>query len=136
MARRVITTMLCDPCLAEGNEVEGEELPPLPLIGNKPRILALCEDHRAEVYDPLVEMVREHGQIVDIEPGPRAVARPARTRTRTRPEREPEPEPESPAEEPVAEYECPDCARSFTTPQGLGAHRSRVHGYRKQEQTG
>jgi hypothetical protein len=28
-------------------------------------------------------------------------------------------------------YACPedDCSRSFETPQGLGAHRSRAHGY-------
>lgn len=25
---------------------------------------------------------------------------------------------------------CPDCAQSFASPQGLGAHRSRAHGYR------
>jgi uncharacterized C2H2 Zn-finger protein len=25
---------------------------------------------------------------------------------------------------------CPDCAQTFMSPQGLGAHRSRAHGYR------
>ena len=27
-------------------------------------------------------------------------------------------------------YPCPDCDRVFDKPQGLGAHRSRTHGYR------
>lgn len=27
-------------------------------------------------------------------------------------------------------YTCTDCDRAFATPQGRGAHRSRVHGYR------
>ena len=29
-----------------------------------------------------------------------------------------------------AEYPCPDCERHFSTPQGLGRHRTAVHGYR------
>ena len=28
------------------------------------------------------------------------------------------------------QYPCPDCDRVFDKPQGLGAHRSRAHGYR------
>lgn len=35
--------------------------------------------------------------------------------------------------EPVAKpdgFPCPDCDRVFDKPQGLGAHRSRSHGYR------
>jgi hypothetical protein len=28
-------------------------------------------------------------------------------------------------------YPCPDCDRVFDKPQGLGAHRFRAHGYRK-----
>lgn len=117
MARRVIVETLCDPCLAKGSEVAAEELPPLPLIGNKPRVLALCPDHRAEVYEPLLAMVKEHGQIVDIEPATGTTAK-ARVKTAT---------PEA------GSLDCPECRaaetpRSFTTPQGLGAHRYRVHG--------
>jgi uncharacterized C2H2 Zn-finger protein len=29
------------------------------------------------------------------------------------------------------EWQCPDCDRTFKSPQGLGAHRSRSHGYRR-----
>jgi uncharacterized C2H2 Zn-finger protein len=28
-------------------------------------------------------------------------------------------------------YHCPDCDREFDTPQGLGSHRARTHGYRR-----
>jgi uncharacterized C2H2 Zn-finger protein len=27
-------------------------------------------------------------------------------------------------------YSCPECDRTFRSPQGVGAHRSKVHGYR------
>lgn len=27
-------------------------------------------------------------------------------------------------------YVCPDCGREFTSPQGVGSHRARAHGYR------
>lgn len=117
MARRVIVETLCDPCLAQGTEVAAEELPPLPLIGNKPRVLALCPDHRAEVYEPLLAMVKEHGQIVDIEPATGTAPR-ARVKATT---------------SDGGSLDCPECRaagtpRSFTAPQGLGAHRYRAHG--------
>lgn len=115
MARRVIVETLCDPCLKAGSEVEAEELPPLNVVGNKPRIMALCPDHRVQVYDPLVEMVKEFGQIVDIEPK----AEPASGTKRKA--------------QAAGSYDCPECAaagepRSFSAPQGLGAHRYRAHG--------
>ena len=28
-------------------------------------------------------------------------------------------------------FACPDCGQTFTTPQGRGSHRGRVHGYRR-----
>jgi hypothetical protein len=28
-------------------------------------------------------------------------------------------------------FKCPDCGRAFSTNQGLGAHRARSHGYRR-----
>jgi uncharacterized C2H2 Zn-finger protein len=29
-----------------------------------------------------------------------------------------------------AEFTCPDCGKAFESPQGLGSHRARAHGYR------
>jgi len=33
--------------------------------------------------------------------------------------------------DPQKVFACPDCDRTFRNAQGLGAHRSRTHGYRK-----
>jgi hypothetical protein len=135
MARRVTVHTLCDPCLAMGSEVEAEELPPLNLVGNKPRTLALCEDHRKEVFDPLVQMVKDHGQILDIEPSASSgsgSAAPKRTAAKTA---------KAPAVTSSVGLECPECAeagtpRSFTAPQGLGAHRYRAHGVESTKKAG
>lgn len=122
MARRVIVELLCDPCLVQDkNEVEGEELPPLPLIGNKPRVLVLCPRHRAEVYEPLLQMVKDYGQIVDIDSqGTRTV--PAKKAS-----------PASAPARPTGDLRCPECGREdFGGPQGLGSHRFRAHGITKE----
>jgi C2H2-type zinc finger len=39
-----------------------------------------------------------------------------------------EPAPQQPEEQQPNAYVCPECGRSFTRPQALGAHRSRTHG--------
>jgi hypothetical protein len=127
MARRVIVKMLCDPCLAGGVEVEAEELPAMTLTGNKPRVLALCESHRNEVYDPLVAMLKDHGQIVDIEPATGTASAPKAAK-KTAAAKAP-----APGVSGEVQYHCPECReagepRSFTAPQGLGAHRYRAHG--------
>lgn len=31
----------------------------------------------------------------------------------------------------VPSFQCPDCGKTFKSAQGLGAHRGRTHGYRK-----
>ena len=120
MARQVIVQTLCDPCLAKGEEVDAEELPPLGLVGNKPRVLALCDVHRKEVYEPLVQMVKDYGQIVDIEPATASTPRkPAKAAAAPAP---------ASAALPCPECEAAGTPRSFNAPQGLGAHRYRAHG--------
>jgi len=127
MARRVTVQLLCDPCLADGKEVEAEELPPLNLVGNKPRVLALCEGHRAEVFDPLVEMVKAHGQILDIDAG--AAPAKASAKKSSRPAAS-----GASVGDPLV---CPECGRDdFAAPQGLGAHRFRAHGVASQAKAG
>jgi C2H2-type zinc finger len=39
-----------------------------------------------------------------------------------------EPAPEKPTEQQPDSYVCPECGRSFSRPQALGAHRRRAHG--------
>lgn len=65
MAREVITRVWCDLCLSEDTQTEGVETPPITLGGHKPRVLALCDVHTKEVYDPLRDLLREFGQVVD-----------------------------------------------------------------------
>ena len=59
MARRVV--VLCDVHLEEGERVEAAELPPITVEGNGPRVLALCEEHKRDYYDPFVELVEDLG---------------------------------------------------------------------------
>lgn len=118
MARRVIVETLCDPCLAGGVESQAVELPPLPLVGNKPRIVALCVKHHGELAEPLIEALKEFGQIVDIEGG--EVKRPKAGQKLRDAAND-------------GQFDCPECReagtpRSFAAPQGLGAHRYRAHG--------
>lgn len=63
--RRVKIDVLCDPCKAadEDSEVEGVELEiKLPDVPGKPRVLAFCDEHRKELYDPLVAVLIDLGQ--------------------------------------------------------------------------
>ena len=66
MAREVIVRTWCDVHLTQDDEhVEGEELPPLALAPRtKPKVVALCEVHRKEFYDPLVQLLADLGQPV------------------------------------------------------------------------
>lgn len=40
------------------------------------------------------------------------------------------PPPDVEPEKPAAGHACPDCDRTFATPQARGAHRAKAHGYR------
>jgi hypothetical protein len=67
MARQVTITTVCDVCLTDDNTEPAEELPPLnlPEVPGKAKVLALCEVHRKEFYDPLVRLLAALGQAVD-----------------------------------------------------------------------
>ena len=57
MAR--IVTVMCDVHLEQGERVEAEELPPISIEGKAPRVLALCEEHKRDFYDPFAELVED-----------------------------------------------------------------------------
>lgn len=126
MARQVTIRTLCDVCLKDSRETEAEELPPLNLVGNKPRILALCDEH-SKPYDDLVSLIKDFGQIVDIDGEP-----PVKEVTPRRPRAASKSTPTVAANS-GGEYECPECDNTFGTPQGLGAHRFRSHGVRSEQ---
>jgi uncharacterized C2H2 Zn-finger protein len=136
MARQVIVKTWCDPCLDADQETEGTELPPLklPELPGRARVLALCEVHRKEVYEPLVDMLRELGQTVDGEGNPAGARGPLKKT------------PMEPAGAPAAEARvgivdgkvkvtaaedgrvvCPTCSKSLKTRTSLQAHVRHVH---------
>lgn len=63
MARQVITKVLCDRhANLKDEQVEGEELDPITIGSNKPRVLALCGECRSEInIDSVIALVLEWG---------------------------------------------------------------------------
>jgi hypothetical protein len=66
MAREIITKVWCDVCQTEDPEnpvnTEAEETPPVTIGMLRPRVIALCETHKKERFDPFDELVRMYGQ--------------------------------------------------------------------------
>lgn len=147
MAREVIVKTWCDVCLDADENEEGRELPPLllpELPGNKARVVALCDVHEKQLYTPLVDLLLEHGQMVDEEgnpTGPRGKYGKAGGGMTC-----PECGHQSPNRgalsshtknmhgKALAEllgegtYTCPECGQKCAKPQGLAAHRRAAHG--------
>lgn len=117
MARELVTHIWCDMCLSPGEGKEptytkGEELPAVTIAPMKPRLLALCEPHRKEWYDPFKDLVARLGQVVP-DGGYRAAV--------------------APSAAPRALYPCPvpDCpkhAKPFKHDTSLSKHAREVHG--------
>lgn len=61
MARQVEVKVLCDPCMARDQEAAGEEFT-ISLQGDKPLVVAFCEPHRKEFYDPIVDALAIYGE--------------------------------------------------------------------------
>lgn len=77
MARDVVTYIWCDFCLGQDDtKTDAEELPPITVGTNKPRVLALCKEHRETWYEPMVEALKEFGVIVDGSSPAKSVIRP------------------------------------------------------------
>lgn len=65
MAREVITRILCDVCMhLDEAYVEAVETPPITIGTAKPRILALCEVHHKEVFEPIKELLMDLGTVL------------------------------------------------------------------------
>lgn len=66
MAREVVTHIWCDVCMhTDDVYTEATETPPIVLGNMKPRVLALCDVHTKEVYEPIKELLTELGQVAD-----------------------------------------------------------------------
>lgn len=150
MAREVIVRTWCDPCLAEDRHTEAEELPPLALTGRKPRVVALCEVHRKELFDPLAQLLADHGQPVDESTSSLRIPKSSPT---AKPSTSGSSELKCPGCEYIAPnrsslqsharaqhnttlaelageptpFECDVCHQKFSTNAGRGVHRTRSH---------
>lgn len=117
MAREVLTRIWCDVCLAdvedgeEPTHTEAEETSPVTIGFLKPRVVALCEAHRKELFDPFDQLVRELGQ--PLHSGGPVIAAP----TGSRPKAYPCPDPE-----------CEKHDDAYANASSLGGHAQRVHG--------
>lgn len=151
MAREIVISVLCDACLRHEIRTEATELPPLSLAPTrKPRVLALCDPCKKELYEPLLLLLAERGApVADDGTAPLPTLVPTEASGKGRP----------PIESPCpacahvsisrgalkshvrqvhgttldelngeeTPYPCPICGRGFTRPQGLSTHRRIVH---------
>lgn len=159
MAREIQMAIWCDVCQAGGAQSEAEELPAVTIgtrASDKPKVLALCETHKAELYDPLVGVLSEHGVLAEKLGMATAEAKPVSS-TDGRKFPAPDglmyhcsehPEYTSKLRSTVnnhrnekhgaaadvyiignheLEYKCDICPEQFTSPQGLSVHKDSRH---------
>lgn len=65
MVRQLEIKIWCDPCNSQDIQAEAEELPPVALGHSKPRVVAMCKEHRENLYEPFVAVLTEHGALAD-----------------------------------------------------------------------
>ena len=118
--REVVIQSWCDECAADGVRTAAEAIDIM--WRNREVALDLCEEHAL----PLREMDRiigTYGHTRKVGPKKKSKADASNG----------EGGKVSPSHAfllPDGNYQCPNCERTFQTPQGLGAHRSRNHNYR------
>lgn len=127
MAREIVTNIWCDPCFQGPDQErnEGEEVT-IALNGTAPKVMALCDRHRKELYIPLAAALTEYGQRTE------GSARGGKTRpagaTSGRPTAA------APATAgPLAgkghggEHKCPECDYAGPTRDALNSHLTNYH---------
>lgn len=122
MARELEIKIWCDPCFAQDVKTEAEELPAVALAGSKPRVLAMCKEHRENLYDPFVSVLVEHGLTVDQLGRGKPVKRTTPAGEATAP---PSQATDSSTGKPV---QCPDCSETRKNPAGISKHLRQAHG--------
>jgi uncharacterized C2H2 Zn-finger protein len=111
MVREIITW--CSPCFADEVREPGLTLV-LAIDGGKPQALDLCEVHHKQIAQPLLDVLAEYGQPVDISEQKRS-SKSAASVTSGRLE---------------GGQECPvtTCGKSYRNAASLSKHVRRVHG--------
>lgn len=63
MAREIELRVWCDPCMQiDGERVEGEEMLPIIIGRAKPKVIAMCTQHKEDFWDPFVEAIQKMGE--------------------------------------------------------------------------
>lgn len=123
MARELVTNIWCDVCLTPGEDAEPEytpakEHPPVTVGMLQPRVVALCDTHRKELFEPFETLIREHGQtpgkITDI---PKAAAPKKAPKTRA-----------TGAPIPCPDPACEKHANPYENSSSLTGHARNAHG--------
>lgn len=71
MARELTMNLWCDVCLAAGDREQAEGEYTITVVGvlqSRPRLVALCERHRKEHYDPIVTLLQDFSSVPDAAP--------------------------------------------------------------------
>ena len=113
--REVVIQSWCDECAANGEDIQGEPID----IEWKGReySLDLCDDH-AQPFREVERLIAAYGYVAK-KPSPKPKKHNNTAGTEY---------PSFKTEDGI--YQCPDCARTSVTPQGLSAHRRNAHNYR------
>jgi len=113
MSREVVVLVRCDSCGATA----GEDAPVhegIPITFDKvTREIDLCDNCRTKADEQISVWLNQSRRIVKVKGAKKAVAAKKAAAPRK-----------------GGKFKCPTCKETFGTPQGLGAHRSRKHGYR------
>lgn len=66
MAREIELKIWCDPCMEiDGERVEGLEMEAVTIGNKKPKVIAMCPQHKEDFFDPFVEALQNMGTTVD-----------------------------------------------------------------------
>lgn len=123
MAREVQVQIWCDPCFGqEKREPALDEftITVVGVMGSKPRVLALCEPHRKEFYDPIVDALTDFSTQAEVA-APKTPKRHHEGGTGTS-------GPRTVEEREAAGHRCPECDDPFSSRGSLQGHCVRSHG--------
>jgi hypothetical protein len=123
MARELQIKVWCDLCRAEDIQTDAEELPPIAIAGAKPKVLALCKEHRETHYEPFAAMVSAYGETLSNLLKGKPVKRPSGA---TVGDSAP---PSQASDSSTGKYvQCPECDESRKNPAGISKHLRTAHG--------
>lgn len=124
MARELQVKIWCDPCATQDLRTEGVETPLVTIGGNKPRMVALCEPHRKELYDPFAEIITNLGVTMDQIESNRA---PKRVKAKSGSDAPPPSQ--MPGSSTGKAIKCPlgDCDETRKSPSGVADHLRKHH---------